>query len=120
MAKVLLIDDEEIVRKVVRLVLEADGHEVSDAADGAAGLEVLRTLEPDVVVLDMMMPGMSGADVCRQIKSSGDEVKVIVLTSLPTADAEEQAASCGADDFMQKPFSSLELLQRLRDLTRTQ
>src|SRR5687768_10112480 len=116
MAKVLLIDDEAIIRRIVRVVLEAEGHTVLEASDASEGIEVLQANRPDVVVLDLMMPGEYGTDVCRKIKALDQRTKVIVLTSLPAADAKDLADEAGADDYMEKPFSSLDLLERLARL----
>lgn len=118
MTKVLLVDDEELVRKVVRVVLEAEGHDVAEAGDGASALAGVRSEKPDVVVLDLMMPGEDGVEVCRKIKAEMPDVRVLVLTSLPEPEAREEATEAGADDFMVKPFSSLELLDRIATLAK--
>ena len=116
MAKVLLIDDEAIIRRIVRVVLEAEGHIVLEASNASEGMEVLESAQPDVVVLDLMMPGEYGTEVCRKIKAQDARTKVIVLTSLPATDAKGMADEAGADDYMEKPFSSLDLLDRLARL----
>ena len=119
MVKVLLVDDEELVRRVVRVVLEAEGHDVLEAGDGGAALSALRDGRPDVVVLDLIMPGEDGVDVCRRIKRSNGGARVLVLTSLPPDEAKSQCADAGADDFMVKPFSPLELIRRVSALADT-
>lgn len=116
MAKVLLVDDEELVRKVVRVVLEAEGHVVVEADGGDRAIEKLTGESPDVVVLDLMMPGEDGVAVCRRIRETGSAAKVLVLTSVPESEAQVEAAAAGADDFMVKPFSSLALIDRIAAL----
>lgn len=119
MAKVLLVDDEDLVRKVVRVVLEAEGHDVLEAADGEAAVAAVSSDAPDVVVLDLMMPGEDGIETCRRIKAAGSASRVLVLTSVPAAEAHKEAEEAGADDFMVKPFSSLELIRRVASLADT-
>lgn len=113
MATVLLVDDEDLVRKVVRVVLEAEGHEVDEAADGPSALGVLDSGSPDAVVLDLLIPGADGYELCRKIKAASPATRVLVLTSVPAEESESKARSAGADDVMTKPFSALDLLGRL-------
>jgi DNA-binding response OmpR family regulator len=115
-AQILLVDDEALVRKVVRVVLEAEGHVVTEAADGPAALGCVADSTPDVVVLDLMIPGMDGFEVCRQIKAGAKPPYVLVLTSVPQGEADDAAREAGADDVMTKPFSALELLDRISKL----
>jgi two-component system, OmpR family, response regulator len=117
LAKVLLVDDDELVRKVVKVVVEAEGHQVVEAPDGAEALEVMqRQPAPDVVVLDLLIPGQDGFDICRRLKAVGRKPQVLVLTSVPIDESEEAAREAGADDVMGKPFSAMELLRRLSAL----
>jgi DNA-binding response OmpR family regulator len=115
-AKVLLVDDEQLVRKVVKVVLEAEGHEVVEAGNGPEALASVRGGAPDVVVLDLMMPGEDGLATCRHIKAHDKAIRVLVLTSVPEAEAHTEADEAGADGFMVKPFSSLDLLDRVSAL----
>lgn len=116
MAKVLLVDDEDLVRRVVRTVLEAEGHDVDEAPTGADALSRASSNPPDVVVLDLMIPGTDGYEVCRQLKGGRLGTKVLVLSAVPLVESEKRARDAGADDVMEKPFSALDLLDRLSAL----
>lgn len=116
MARVLVVDDEALVRKVVRVVLEAEGHEVVEAGDGEAALRVVDSDGPEAVVLDLMIPGMDGYEVCRRVKEAEGGQKVLVLTAMAADESVVRAREAGADDVMTKPFSALELLDRLQAL----
>jgi len=108
---VLVVDDDEAIRRVVRTVLEADNFEVVEAADGPAALLLLDAIMgrgPDAVVLDVMMPGVDGIEVCRRIDH--DKMKVIMLSARDDAETREQATKAGADAYLTKPFSAIELL----------
>ncbi len=113
MAKVLLVDDDKLVRNVVRVVLEAEGHTVREAADGEGALEVADAFGPDVVVLDLVIPGTDAFGVCRRLKAAGSGAKVLVLTGLPEEEFVDNSLEAGADDLMTKPFSALDLLRRV-------
>lgn len=116
MAKVLLVDDEDLIRRVVRTVLEAEGHEVSEAPTGTDALSQSSSDPPDAIVLDLMIPGMDGYEVCRKLKADRLGTKVLVLSAVPLAESEQRARDAGADDVMEKPFSALDLLDRLSTL----
>jgi DNA-binding response OmpR family regulator len=111
---VLIVDDDEMIRRLVRTVLEADDFEVIEAKDGEQALTVISDKGPAVVVLDVMMPGLNGVDVCRQLDH--DNVKVIILTARDDAELAEQCMQAGADAFLTKPFSSIQLLDLVEDL----
>ena len=111
---VLIVDDDEMIRRLVRTVLEADDFEVIEAMDGQEALRVISDKAPAVVVLDVMMPGLNGVEVCRQLDH--DNVKVIILTARDDADLAEQCMDAGADAFLTKPFSSIQLLDLVEDL----
>lgn len=108
-----MVDDEALVRRVVRAVLEAEGHVVTEAGDGEAGLSAASSEPPDAVVLDLMIPGIDGYEVCRRLKAGSAETKVLVLSAVPAGESEARARDAGADDVMEKPFSALDLLERL-------
>ena len=111
--RVLLVEDEEGLADSVRYALETEGFEVVTAGTGLAGLEAARSSRPDIVVLDLMLPEMSGLDVCRQIRSSSD-VPIIMLTAKDSEADTVSGLELGADDYMTKPFSMRELIARVR------
>jgi DNA-binding response OmpR family regulator len=115
---VLVVDDDEAIRRVVRTVLEADNFDVVEAADGPAALLLLEAIMgrgPDAVVLDVMMPGIDGIEVCSRIDH--DKVKVIMLSARDDPDTRQRATQAGADSYLTKPFSAIELLDALEKLT---
>lgn len=109
--KVLVVEDDPTVQEVLATLLGFEGCEVEVAADGRAGLEAAARLRPDVVLLDIMMPGMDGYDVCRTLKSERDPPKVVMVTAKTSAEDERKGISVGADAYLRKPFSPLELLR---------
>lgn len=116
MSRVLVVDDEEPIRRVLRGYLEADGHTVTEAADGQAALDAMRRDAPDLVLLDVMMPRMSGFQACARIKGNPAtrDIPVLMVTALNEVGDVERAVECGADDFLTKPVNRLELLTRVR------
>lgn len=116
---VLVVDDDDTVREVVRRYLARDGHSVLEAADGATALTSIRRDAPDLVVLDLMLPGIDGLEICREIRRSTD-IPVIMLTALGTESDRVVGLEYGADDYVVKPFSPRELALRVaRVLQRT-
>ena len=113
---VLVVDDDDIIRRVVRTVLEADDFEVVEARDGDEAIQKVSSDHPLVVVLDVMMPGLDGVEVCRRVRADG--TKVLMLTARDDADVEQASKEAGADGFLAKPFSSVELLDKVEQLTR--
>jgi DNA-binding response OmpR family regulator len=111
---VLVVDDDEMIRRLVRAVLEADEFEVAEARDGETALRLASETKPSVVVLDVMMPGLNGVEVCRRLDHSS--VKVIVLTAKDDPRLEEECRALGAAAFLTKPFSSIELLDLVAEL----
>ena len=111
---VLVVDDDEMIRRLVRAVLEADEFEVVEARDGEMALELASETQPAVVVLDIMMPGIDGVEVCRRLDH--DLVKVIVLTARDDPRLEDECRAAGANAFLTKPFSSIQLLDLLAEL----
>ncbi|MGH3148295.1 MAG: response regulator [Rubrobacter sp.] len=112
MAKVLIVDDEPNIREVVGLYLRRDGHDVVSAADGEEALEVFRESEPDLVVLDLMLPRLSGLEVCRRMQAER-RVPLIMLTARGEEEERIVGLSLGADDYVVKPFSPRELAARV-------
>ncbi len=111
-SKVLVVDDDDTVREVLRRYLTRDGHEVLEAADGPAGLNLVRSQHPDLVVLDLMLPGMDGLQVCREVRRTST-VPVIMLTALGQESDRVVGLEYGADDYVVKPFSPRELALRV-------
>ncbi len=111
--RVLVVEDEPGLAESVRYSLEVEGFDVLVADSGVAGLESARSNQPDLVVLDLMLPGMSGLDVCRQIRLSSD-VPIIILTAKDAESDKVAGLELGADDYMVKPFSMRELVARIR------
>jgi DNA-binding response OmpR family regulator len=118
MARVMVVDDDVTVREVVVTYLRAAGYDVGEAADGEAALEHLRAERADLVVLDLMLPGMDGLEVCRRIRSKGDDVPVIMLTALGSESDRVIGLERGADDYVTKPFSPRELTLRVGSVLR--
>ena len=117
MADILVVDDDHTVREVVASYLRAGGHEVAEVADGEAALAAMRTRRADLVVLDLMLPGIDGLEVCRRLRESGD-VPVIMLTALGTETDRIMGLGLGADDYVTKPFSPRELVLRVDSVLR--
>lgn len=111
--RILVVDDEPQVRRFMRATLTAAGYEIDDAKTGEEALDKLRQFHPDLVLLDVNMPGMSGIEACREIRS-GANVGIIMLTVRNSEQDKVAALDAGADDFVTKPFSTPELLARIR------
>jgi DNA-binding response OmpR family regulator len=114
---ILIIEDEQPIRALIRGYLEREGFEVREAADGPSGLSAVREVEPDVVVLDLMLPEMDGIEVCRQIRTFSDAY-VLMLTARTEEVDRLVGLAVGADDYLTKPFSPRELVARIRVLLR--
>jgi DNA-binding response OmpR family regulator len=117
MATVLVVDDEPIVREVVVRYLERDGHDAVEAADIASARAALAEHSPSLVVLDLMLPGGDGLDLCREIRASS-ELPVIMLTARAEEADRIVGLELGADDYVTKPFSPRELTARVRTVLR--
>jgi DNA-binding response OmpR family regulator len=115
--RVLVVDDEAPILELVRGYLERDGFEVDTAADGPAGLAAVRAGNPDVVVLDVMLPGLDGIEVCRQLRTFSDAY-VLMLTARGEEIDRIMGLTVGADDYLAKPFSPRELVARVKALLR--
>jgi len=112
MSKALIIDDEQQMRRLLRMVLESRGYEVCEAADGQLGLQEAAFQRPDVVLLDLGLPGMSGIDVLKRLREWSD-VPVLILSVRDQETVKVEALELGADDYVTKPFGTAELLARL-------
>ncbi|MFG3127556.1 response regulator [Streptomyces tendae] len=117
MPRVLIIEDDRAVRDGVRLALRRQGHEVAAAATGEDGLEQLRSFRPDAVVLDLMLPGMSGLEVCRRIRAN-DQVPIIMATARGDDTDIVVGLESGADDYVVKPVRARVLDARIRAVLR--
>ncbi len=117
MATVLLVDDDEKIRDVLRLYVEREGYRALFAADGEGALETALRSHPDLVVLDVMLPGLDGFEVCRRIRDASD-VPILLLTARSGEGDKVIGLDMGADDYVVKPFSPRELMARVRALLR--
>jgi DNA-binding response OmpR family regulator len=117
-ARVLVVDDDVTVREVVVSYLRAGGHDVVEAADGETALQEMRRTVADLVVLDLMLPGIDGLEVCRRLRASSGDVPVIMLTALGAEADRVVGLERGADDYVAKPFSPRELVLRVDALLR--
>lgn len=115
---VLVVEDDPHTAEILRLYLRRDGFDVLVAQDGKRGLELARERKPSLVVLDLMLPGMDGFDVCRSLRADADDVPVIMLTARVEEDDRLQGLDLGADDYVTKPFSPRELAARVRAVLR--
>ena len=112
-ARILVVDDDQATAEVVRIVQRGKGFEVATSPDGASALETFPRLRPDLVLLDLMLPGMDGIEVCRRLRRESD-VPIIMLTARSdTADVVE-GLEAGADDYLTKPFEPDELVARIK------
>jgi DNA-binding response OmpR family regulator len=118
-ARVLLIDDEERILNFVRRGLEAEGLSVDQASSGVEGLALALSRHYDVVILDLVMPGLDGFDVLERILDRNPEQQVLVLSALTDTPAKVRSLEAGAEDYLSKPFSLEELLARVRARVRT-
>ncbi|WP_457556277.1 response regulator [Candidatus Pyrohabitans sp.] len=112
MARILLVDDEPDIRYITRRMLERAGYSVTEACDGESALEMLTEELPDLVLLDVRMPGMNGWEVCRRIKEREDtaHVPVVMFTVRTSEDSVKRSRECGAEAHINKPFDIDELL----------
>jgi two-component system response regulator MprA len=116
---ILVVDDERAVRDSLRRALELEGYGVELAEDGEQALQRLEVEpRPDAVILDVLMPGADGLEVCRRLRSAGNEIPVLMLTARSEVDSRVAGLDAGADDYLPKPFALAELLARLRALLR--
>lgn len=116
-ARVLVVDDEAQIRRSLQVNLKRRGYLVETAEDGEQALRIFGNRRPDILILDLVMPGMSGVEVVRQVRASST-VPIIVLSVLGDEQHKVEALETGADDYMTKPFGTEELLARIRSLLR--
>ncbi|MFJ9364950.1 response regulator transcription factor [Nocardia sp. CA-151230] len=116
--RILVVDDDRAVRESLRRSLTFNGYTVDLAVDGLDALEKTASQRPDALVLDVMMPRLDGLEVCRRLRSTGDDLPILVLTARDSVSERVAGLDAGADDYLPKPFALEELLARLRALLR--
>ena len=116
--KILLIEDEPQLVSIIQRDLSAEGHDVSVAMDGQTGLDMGMKMSFQLVILDIMLPGINGIEICRNLRAANNEVAILMLTALGTTENIVVGLDSGADDYMVKPFSLVELNARIRTLAR--
>ena len=117
--RILIVEDQTDIRKLIRMTLEFESYEIHEASDGAFGLRMASAVRPDLVLLDVMMPGeMDGLQVCQAIKSNPAlaSVKVVLLTARGQSSDREAGKRAGADEYLVKPFSPLQLMDTIERL----
>lgn len=113
MSRILIVEDERKIARFLELELQHEGYEVETAGDGRTGLEKALTWKPDLLILDLMLPELSGIEVCRRLRHESD-VPIIMLTAKDDVSDKVMGLDMGADDYMTKPFAIEELLARIR------
>ncbi len=113
-AHILVVEDEAKLAQFIKMELEFEDYQVTHAADGFAGLSAAREIQPDLILLDWMLPGISGPEICRRLRQTGDKVPIIILTAKDEVSDRVSGLDAGADDYVVKPFSIEELLARVR------
>ena len=110
--RILVIDDDPLIRRLIVTTLErSGGFTVHEAPTGEAGMVTACALEPEIVLVDHEMPGITGVETCRRLRAAGSEATVVMLTGSAVEDTERQARAAGVDRFLTKPFSPLEVLR---------
>ncbi len=117
--KVLLIDDDEMLRKMTGILLSKQGFEVIAVENGAKGLQQLKVMLPDIILMDVMMPDMDGFTACREIRANPAtaHIPIIMLTALDNAENKVKGFEGGADDYLSKPFEIAELTAQIKLIT---
>jgi two-component system, OmpR family, response regulator MprA len=116
--RLLVVDDDPSVREALALVLDLNGFEVATAIDGREAIRTLAIESPDAVILDVLMPGLDGLEVCRRLRATGNRTPVLMLTARSEVSERVAGLEAGADDYLAKPFAREELIARLRALLR--
>ena len=112
--KILIVEDERAIVEILKFNLSREGYETLEALDGEAGLQLGLTGDPDLILLDVMLPKMNGFDICAKLRDAGSTVPIIMLTAREEETDKVFGLEAGADDYMTKPFSMRELLARVR------
>jgi DNA-binding response OmpR family regulator len=117
-AMILVVEDEQSIASLVTLYLTNEGFRVSQIADGALALDAVERLKPDLVILDVMLPGMDGVEICRRLRAAGDGLPIVMLTARDAEVDRILGLELGADDYITKPFSPRELVARVKAVLR--
>jgi two-component system, OmpR family, alkaline phosphatase synthesis response regulator PhoP len=118
--RILIVEDEESIAKALKLNLEVEGFEAKTMADGLRAVDEILSQPPSLVLLDIMLPGLSGFEVCDRVRQQGSRVPILFLTARDAEDDRVRGLELGGDDYMTKPFSLRELLHRVRAILRRQ
>src|SRR5690349_12008943 len=118
MKKILVIEDESNVVNLLKRGLEEEGYEISVAMDGLSGYEMARKHQFDLMIMDIMLPGMNGIEICRNLRTHKITTPILMLTALGSTENIVSGLDSGADDYLVKPFNFAELLARMRTLFR--
>ena len=116
--KLLLVEDEKRMAQALRQILRLEKYEVDHCADGPSGLEAIETDAYDIIILDVMLPGMNGFEIAGKVRKEGIRTPILMLTAKSELDDKVAGLDSGADDYLTKPFMTKELLARLRALGR--
>jgi DNA-binding response OmpR family regulator len=117
-AMILVVEDEQSIASLVTLYLTNEGFRVSQIADGAQALDAVERVKPDLVILDVMLPGMDGIEICRRLRAAGDRLPIVMLTARDAEVDRILGLELGADDYITKPFSPRELVARVKAVLR--
>jgi len=117
---ILVVEDEKRLANLVRRALEEESHVVDVSHDGIEALDMAQATEYDLLVLDLMLPGMDGVEICHRLRREGNDVRILMLTARDAVEDRVQGLESGADDYLVKPFSFSELLARVKALARRQ
>jgi DNA-binding response OmpR family regulator len=115
---ILLVEDEQSIASLVSLYLSNEGYDVTHVADGSQAIAAVARVRPALVILDLMLPGMDGVEICRRLRASGQEVPIVMLTARDTEIDRVLGLELGADDYVPKPFSPRELVARVKAVLR--
>lgn len=118
MKKILIVEDEESIRGFLKINLKRNGFEVLETDNGEEGLEIVEREEPDIVILDVMLPGIDGFEVCKRVREKQESIGIIMLTAKGQEMDKIIGLEYGADDYMVKPFNPMELLLRIKAILR--
>ena len=116
MAKILIVDDEETIREVIKKILEQTGHEIIEASEGEEALRLQAACEADLIITDLVMPGLNGSELIRRVRREYPKTRIIVISGFGGEGNANGASGLRADKILEKPFNILELLKAVEDL----